>query len=92
MRPAVRAPVEQPVDLVVVVAGIVVEQHEPAGAGLPGHEHGVVDGAVAPVRLRAPTRRGQYCASWIRRSTPVAQLEHGVGDASSCVRAAPGGR
>ena len=50
--------------------------------------HRVVGGAVAPVRLR-PNSAGQYWASWIRRSTPVAQLEHGVGDdalAAACGR------
>ena len=53
-RPAVRAPLEQAVDLGVVVRRIVVEEHQPPRAGLPGDVHGVVDRAVAPGALGPP--------------------------------------
>ncbi len=63
------------VELVVAMGGIVVEQHEPAGAGFAGDVDGVLGRAVPPVplRLRTPRscagRRGSRCRR--RRTAPA---------------------
>ena len=59
----------EPVEVVVAVGGVVVEQAQPARTRLPGHQGGVLHGAVAPVRLCANSA-GVYWASWITRSAP----------------------
>ncbi len=42
-------PLEHPVDLVVGVGGVVVEQGQALDSGLLGHQHGVVRGRMAPI-------------------------------------------
>ncbi len=42
---------DEPVEFVVVVRGVVVEERQLTRSGLGRHPHGEVDGAVAPVAL-----------------------------------------
>src|SRR5829696_8988350 len=69
---------QEPVHEVVAVARVVVEQRQPAGARLPGHLHGEVHAAVAPVGLLLPLLR-RVLRVVDEEVDAVAQLEHGVG-------------
>ena len=59
-------------------ARVVVEQGEALGPGVAGDQHGVLDGAVAPVRLLGELAV-VYCAVVDQQVDAVGQLEGTVG-------------
>ena len=79
---------QEPVDLVVGVRGIVVEERELPRAGLVGDVHRVVDRAVTPVALVLELAR-RVLRVVDQQIDAVDELEHLVGDEVVAARLGP---